>query len=293
MPRSRIFVSGSLAQPGDDRLDAGGDIFRRVAAGVVGTDHDHGQLRLDPVDIAVIQPPQHVLRLIAADARVHRLPRTVVFLPHGIVVPALRDRVAEEDQIDVPLRGAGVDLLVTLVPIAVARHGDRRGWLLVVGKRDARSVERENGQRASKNGGAEHAMTPTRVRDTRGGTWESVSSVPPTSPVVRSLTRPHWRSQWHTQDALASPTESLDHSNEARSARDTRTALGEIIVRAQSVRGQVAPAVSVPDFAGFGSGVDAAGDELSFGAEVPADGMLGFRAWQAPYVLARHGSDPR
>jgi hypothetical protein len=46
------------------------------------------------------------------------------------------------------------------------------------------------------------------------------------------LTRPHWRSHWHTQDALASPTVALDHGNEARSAGDTRTALGKVIVRA-------------------------------------------------------------
>src|SRR5947209_6070210 len=81
-----------------------GHLLRRVGAEVVGADHQDGDLGLDPVELAVGDPPEDVLGAVAPDAEVGRVARGVVALPDldravALLVlarPALRDRVAEE-----------------------------------------------------------------------------------------------------------------------------------------------------------------------------------------------------
>ena len=81
-----------LAELFHDRLDPGGDFLGIAAADVVRADHEHGQLGLDAVDIAVVQPPQHVLRLVAADPQVDRVAFLVELLPDlfARTLPAMR-----------------------------------------------------------------------------------------------------------------------------------------------------------------------------------------------------------
>ena len=59
-----------LAERLDDRLDAVGDLVGGVGADVVGADHQHDDLGVDPVDLAVLEPPEDVLGAVAADAEV-------------------------------------------------------------------------------------------------------------------------------------------------------------------------------------------------------------------------------
>ena len=59
---------------GADRLDDGGDavgdLLGGVAAGVIGADHEDGDLGLDAVEFAVLDAPEDVLGAVAADAEV-------------------------------------------------------------------------------------------------------------------------------------------------------------------------------------------------------------------------------
>ena len=52
----------------EDLLDARCGLFGRILAvtGVVGADHDHGELRGDAVDLAVLQSPDHVFGTVTA-----------------------------------------------------------------------------------------------------------------------------------------------------------------------------------------------------------------------------------
>jgi hypothetical protein len=93
-------------------------LFAGVAAGVVGANHQHRGLRLDAVDIAMIEPPQHMLRAIAADAEVHGIPLGVKLFPHLLALsfPTLRDRIADQQQVDVAFLHALVEAFVPLHP---------------------------------------------------------------------------------------------------------------------------------------------------------------------------------
>ena len=109
---------------GDDVLDAVGDHLGSVqrVADVIGTDHEHDGLGLDAFELAVLDAPEHVLDLVAADAEVSGVVFGV-FLEDVLAVasPARGDRVAEEDDLRFALLGdrdeglmglgeAGVDL---------------------------------------------------------------------------------------------------------------------------------------------------------------------------------------
>ena len=52
-----------------------------MAARVVGADHQHHDLGADAVQLPVFDPPQHVLRGVAADAEVGRVILSVELLP--------------------------------------------------------------------------------------------------------------------------------------------------------------------------------------------------------------------
>ncbi|MEO6811551.1 MAG: hypothetical protein ABI353_20755 [Isosphaeraceae bacterium] len=71
----------------------------------------------------MVEPPKDVFGPVAADAEVGRVPRAIVALPDGIVVPPLGDRVAEEEQVDVPLLGPLEERLVHRRPNPRAGHG--------------------------------------------------------------------------------------------------------------------------------------------------------------------------
>ena len=59
-----------ITQLGDDGLDAVGDLFRRIRARIVGADHDDGNLGRDALDIAVVEPPEHMLGAVAAESEI-------------------------------------------------------------------------------------------------------------------------------------------------------------------------------------------------------------------------------
>ena len=90
----------------------------------------------------MVEPPEDVLRLVAADAEVDGVAFAVELLPHVLAgaFPAVGDRVADEDQIDVPLSYPGVDRLVPLLPcrvLAANRH-DGRNRFRILGRRNGR-----------------------------------------------------------------------------------------------------------------------------------------------------------
>ena len=69
-------------------------------SGVVGPDQEHGQLRLQPIVIAVLETPEDVFGAIAADPEICGLEWRPVFLPDRLTfaAPALGDGVPEEDE---------------------------------------------------------------------------------------------------------------------------------------------------------------------------------------------------
>ena len=77
---------------------------------VVVADHHNNQARFEAFDAAVIEPPQYVLRFIAADADIDRLIISKMLLPCVIegplierTAPLLGDAVADEKDVDGPL----------------------------------------------------------------------------------------------------------------------------------------------------------------------------------------------
>ena len=84
----------------DDGLDAAGDLLGGMTAGVVGADHDDRRLGLEVVQfMAFGDAPENVTGLVAADAEVHRLEGAEVFLPGFLAFPAVRDGIAQEDDV--------------------------------------------------------------------------------------------------------------------------------------------------------------------------------------------------
>ena len=130
-------VGQLLPQLVHDGLHTRGGFLRQAAVGIARSGHHHGQLGRDAINVAMIQPPENVLRAIAADAQVDGVAFAVELLPHRLACsfPALRDRIADEDQVDVALLHAGIDLFVLPHPAVglvgqLERHGQRRVLLL-------------------------------------------------------------------------------------------------------------------------------------------------------------------
>src|SRR6202040_1922941 len=70
------------------------------AANVVGTDHDDRRLGLEVVQLMALgNAPENVTGLVAADAEVHRFEGAEVFLPGFLAFPAVRDGIAQEDDV--------------------------------------------------------------------------------------------------------------------------------------------------------------------------------------------------
>ena len=135
-----------LPQLLDDRRDALGDLLGRGRAGVVRADHQHDDLRLDAVELAVLDTPEDVLGPVAADAEVGRVPGPVEPLPDVIIIPPLRDRIAEEEQVDRPpflavLRrrlGPLDEPVMHVHPTALSWGGDHRLGSLGAGRQAGR-----------------------------------------------------------------------------------------------------------------------------------------------------------
>src|SRR5204862_1204060 len=84
----------------DNDRDAAGDLPGGMIGNVIGADHDDRRLGIEAVQlVAVGNAPQDVAGLVAADAEVHRLERAEVFLPGPLAFPAVRDRIAQENDI--------------------------------------------------------------------------------------------------------------------------------------------------------------------------------------------------
>ena len=96
-----------LAHLEHDRADAFSDFRSGTAASVVRADHQHDRLRLKALPFAVAESPEHPLRRIAGDREIGRPHRAEVLVEHRLVGVALHpkvgDRVAVQQQIDVPL----------------------------------------------------------------------------------------------------------------------------------------------------------------------------------------------
>ncbi len=113
--------------------------------GVVGADHEHDDLGLDAVELAVLDPPEDVLGPVAADAEIGRVPRPVEPLPDRVVVPALRDRIAEEEQVDVPLLGSLEEAAVQFHPAPHPAAWGRRCRALRAGDGEGSRRDQDSG----------------------------------------------------------------------------------------------------------------------------------------------------
>nr|GEU28380.1 hypothetical protein [Tanacetum cinerariifolium] len=82
------------------RLHALEHLGRRCLAveEIIDADGEHHQLRMQVARMAVVEAPQHIARVVAADAEIGRLPFAERFIP-DLLVPALGDRVAHEQQV--------------------------------------------------------------------------------------------------------------------------------------------------------------------------------------------------
>ena len=71
-----------------------------MAARVIGADHDDRNFWLELIQFMTVgNSPQNVARLVAANAEVDRLEGTEVFLPGFLAFPAVRDGIAQEDDV--------------------------------------------------------------------------------------------------------------------------------------------------------------------------------------------------
>lgn len=114
-----------FAQLSDDGFDAKGSRvgIRRAVTDVVGADHDHGNFRLEADDFAVLHTPKHVLGAVAAEAKVRGFSVAVVLVPGraSAALPALRDRVADEDEVVATLLGKVHALFMAIFPPILAQ----------------------------------------------------------------------------------------------------------------------------------------------------------------------------
>ena len=96
---------------------------------VVLADHDNRQFWVNPVNIPVIESPDHVLGAISADSKIEGIPGCVVVIPDGFSDPfiALHNGVPDVNQVNVSLLRFGIHRFVTLYPAGFGhRHGNRR-----------------------------------------------------------------------------------------------------------------------------------------------------------------------
>ena len=130
--RLRLFRAQVLDDGGHAFSDFRGRVAGRLAvtleAGVVRADHHHHGLRLDAIELAVLQPPQDVLRAVTADAEVRGLQRGEVRIPDFLATlllaaPGVGDGVTDEEHVDIPLLGDFDEAFMALDPVSLARLG--------------------------------------------------------------------------------------------------------------------------------------------------------------------------
>ena len=64
------------------RPDAFRDLVHHYPRGrVIGADHQHHQLGIDPIHLAHLQPPEKVLHPVRGDPEIDRISRAIMFLP--------------------------------------------------------------------------------------------------------------------------------------------------------------------------------------------------------------------
>ncbi len=144
--RTIVAAGAFLRHETDDRLQPSSNVGDLgVVAGllpdVVGAGEQYDDLRVDAVQLAVLEPPEDVLRAVPAPAEVAGVPAVEGLRPVGQEVrivegaPAARDGVAEEIDVDAPALRLGEKLLMGDVGVRVGAHPGlvRRGrrWLVV------------------------------------------------------------------------------------------------------------------------------------------------------------------
>src|SRR6202035_150642 len=81
-----------------------------------------------------LNPPEHVLSPIAADAEIGGLERLEVLLPDflpGLAAPAVGNRVAQEQDVDSALLGDGDESLMPLLILGNRLDGAVVGFLVI------------------------------------------------------------------------------------------------------------------------------------------------------------------
>ena len=108
-----------------------------------------------------------MLRLVAADPQVDGVAITVILLPHfpAGTFPAVRDRIADHQQIDISFLDSGIEALVTRHPPAVAsiRRFDRRVLFGLWGRILGSLLSYNNRSRQQRNEHGQRHNRPTEV----------------------------------------------------------------------------------------------------------------------------------
>ena len=113
-----------------DLFDAGSNPFRLLVAvttEIVGADHDHDDLRMDAVEFAVLQTPENLLGRLSGNAQIQRLPWREARIAVGSMSrPPVGDRVADQDEIEVPFPGLDFAQEIVVPAFLHRRHGTLR-----------------------------------------------------------------------------------------------------------------------------------------------------------------------
>ena len=134
----------SAAQFRDDRLDPLRDLVGCIIGKVVGADHEHRHFGTDPVELAILDPPQDMLGAVASNAEIGGVARPVVALPDSVVVPTLRDRVAQKEEINVALFRLRQEVFMHFHPGALARRRNDSGGTLRADRQARRRQRRDD-----------------------------------------------------------------------------------------------------------------------------------------------------
>ncbi|KAF4516243.1 hypothetical protein B566_EDAN000483 [Ephemera danica] len=121
-----------------NRLHSGGRLLRWVFSRprVVGADHHHRRFRMDAVDLAMLQPPQHLLSPVAVESQIHCPAMGIVPVPHlpPRVTPPLCDGIADHQQIDRSLSHARhIAFMLRHPPAGSLRSGNDSGNITIKG----------------------------------------------------------------------------------------------------------------------------------------------------------------
>ena len=117
----------SALQPPHNQLDPLGDLLGPIVGQIIRSDQDDKHRGGGSVEVSVVESPQQVLRPIAADSKICRVEVSKKIDPQSAgsvrdvapgALPALGDRVAQENDLRLPLAGDAIAILVLRHPIA-------------------------------------------------------------------------------------------------------------------------------------------------------------------------------